>query len=211
MEESSEKFHGWLDRFMIVMVISLLVGLAVSQLSDGAKTAANNIGRVEFFKVDKNIGRIESFDGVQLGMRDVDVTLHYGQRPKCEQEDLMEKVWGYPLSSEPDPRKICYLMGHDYPYGSASPPDLAIYLTRRPSDTFSDTFAVAKICSSIAVPDARFKDGMTEQELVQLLGQPTSSTVIDNGTAKTSYFKDQNILVDIRRSVVERWCVTDSA
>jgi hypothetical protein len=96
-------------------------------------------------------------------MRPVDVTLHYAKQPNCMETEQDGKAWGYGLSFN-DRSLSC---------------DRQIHL-----DWSRDGLKVSRIRSLPGILRASPDQAMKEEDLIKLMGEPTTSAVIDNGTAK---------------------------
>lgn len=135
--------------------------------------------------VKTRVGCINQYGDVKIGMRDVDVTVAFGRKPDCDYSGSSdEKIWSF------NEHGAC---------------DVTVYLRSGENAQFN----VTGICGKNP-PDKRLESVFYEKDLIEVLGDPSSSSIRKDGLSKILNYNLHNISVDVSGARIQQWCVTQS-
>lgn len=119
---------------------------------------------------------------VELGMREMDVTLAYGRSPDCIiSESPTQKVWGYYYIEE------CRAK---------------LYFTNEGSE-----FRLSTICGAGITESVNYAD--SEEDVLRKLGSPSFVSVSHDGTQKLSSFEKYNVAFTFQAGDLKEICVSN--
>ncbi len=146
---------------------------------------------------DNRVPKLNSFDGISLGMSEVDVTVLYGRRPDCpSNEGSASKELNYYDSPGSRHWRSSSLL--------KSPCRIFITLTK----TAEGEAHVTSICSN-SEPSELFSSTFRKGDLIERLGAPSYRSISTDGTLVYSNYPEHNLALMTEGRYIREWCVSD--
>lgn len=137
-----------------------------------------------YYWSENRVTPFQSYSVVNLGMREVDVTLAYGKHPDCPSSTIPEgKIMTYT-----DLGKEC---------------NTSVYLTKQKDGTSKVTMICGKVDRTLELSKLYGEYAYKEK-----LGEPENVSINSTGTSKISNFKKYNLAVEFLAGSPILWCVS---